>query len=417
MSKSTQGGSCEHGGCSEAGHGHSAHDEEKMEKAAIAARMGRIGRKIIVLSGKGGVGKSTVAVNLAMALSMAGKKVGLMDVDIHGPNVPKMLHIEDPHMVSTGEGLMPVKVDENLSVMSIALLMQQKDDAVIWRGPMKYGLIKEFLSNVEWGDLDFLIVDCPPGTGDEPLSVVQLIGNADGAIIVTTPQQVAVLDVRRSIRFSQKLDLPVIGVVENMSGLVCPHCGGSVDLFGSGGGKALADEFSVPYLGSIPLDPRIVTSGDDGIPVVRSDPHGETSKAFGRIVRVLLASELGSARKEEAPADGKMRIAVPVADGVLCMHFGHCENFALYEVDTDKKTVVGKQLLVPPAHEPGVLPAWLHKQGANLIIAGGMGSRAQSLFTKHGVQVLTGATSGDPDAVIKSYLEDSLVTGDNVCDH
>ncbi|RLB55004.1 MAG: ATP-binding protein, partial [Deltaproteobacteria bacterium] len=189
-------------------------DRDFQDRQAIASRMCQIGKKLVVLSGKGGVGKSTVAVNLAAALALAGKKVGLLDIDIHGPSVPKLLHLEGARVEGTENSIFPVKVGENLHVMSIGLLLPQKDEAVIWRGPMKYGAIMQFLRDVEWGELDYLLIDSPPGTGDEPLSVIQLLENPDGAIIVTTPQQVSVQDVRRSIRFCQTLNLPVFGVLE-----------------------------------------------------------------------------------------------------------------------------------------------------------------------------------------------------------
>ncbi|MEN6537762.1 MAG: Mrp/NBP35 family ATP-binding protein, partial [Bryobacteraceae bacterium] len=192
----------------------------------------RIKHKIVVLSGKGGVGKSTVAVNLAVSLGLAGNKVGILDVDIHGPSVPKMLHLEDHRLESNGQKLIPAEVG-NIKAISIGFLLQGADDAVIWRGPRKAGLIKQFVEEVNWGDLYYLIVDCPPGTGDEPLSVIQALGNTDGAVVVTTPQDVALVDVRKSISFCQQLGLPVLGVIENMSGFVCPHCGEVADIFKS----------------------------------------------------------------------------------------------------------------------------------------------------------------------------------------
>jgi len=265
-------------------------DEEFFERQALLSRMCRIQHKIMVLSGKGGVGKSTVAVNLATALAMAGKRVGLLDIDIHGPSVPKLLHIEGRQITGRGDVLFPVKVDYGtgtLSVMSIGFLLRERDDAVIWRGPRKYGVIKQFLRDVEWGELDYLVVDSPPGTGDEPLAVAQLIDKADGAVVVTTPQEVAVQDVRRCVVFCRQVDLPVLGVVENMSGFTCPKCGELIRIFGTDGGRAMAEEMGVPYLGAIPIEPEVVVSGDSGTPMVQVKPHSETAKAFGRIVRTL----------------------------------------------------------------------------------------------------------------------------------
>jgi ATP-binding protein involved in chromosome partitioning len=397
-------------------------DEAFRERQALLARMCRIKHKVMVLSGKGGVGKSTVAVNLAAALALAGKRVGLLDIDIHGPSVPKLLHLEGAAIAGSEDGLAPVLLGcgaGQLSVMSIGFLLRERDDAVIWRGPRKYGVIKQFLKDVAWGDLDYLVVDSPPGTGDEPLAVVQLMEKADGAVIVTTPQAVAVQDVRRCIVFCRQLDLPVLGVVENMSGFVCPRCGEPVPIFGTDGGRQMAEEMHVPFLGAIPIEPEVVASGDGGTPIVQSRPHGETAKAFGRIVRTLLAPELNQveAQPGASPAGQAMKIAVPVSGGSLASHFGHCEEFLLVEVSPDGKTIGRRQLLTPPAHEPGVFPQWLHEQGANVIIAGGMGSRAQSLFQQHGIRVVVGAAKDDPGRVVQAFLAGSLEAGANACDH
>jgi Mrp family chromosome partitioning ATPase/predicted Fe-Mo cluster-binding NifX family protein len=384
--------------------------------------MCRIKHKIMVLSGKGGVGKSTVAVNLATALALAGKKVGLLDVDIHGPSVPKLLHIEGTPLLWNDKTLLPVKFDcgaGSLSVMSIAFLLRQRDDAVIWRGPRKYAVIKQFLKDVEWGELDYLVVDSPPGTGDEPLAVAQLIEKADGAVVVTTPQEVAVQDVRRCIVFCRQVELPVLGVVENMSGFTCPKCGELVKIFGADGGRLMAEEMGVPYLGAIPIEPEIVVSGDSGTPMVQAKPHSETAKAFGRIVRTLLDPEFRSAAAHPVPSsEGRpMKIAVPVTKGVLSSHFGQCEQFVLFDVGADGKTLGGRQILTPPPHEPGTFPKWLHEQGATVIIAGGMGSRAQSLFGENGIQVVVGVAGGEPDFIVGEFLAGRLATGANICDH
>ncbi|MBN2358256.1 MAG: Mrp/NBP35 family ATP-binding protein [Deltaproteobacteria bacterium] len=273
-------------------------EEEFLERQALQSRMCQIEHKVIVLSGKGGVGKSTVAVNLAVALAMAGKRVGLLDVDIHGPSVPKLLHVEGTMVSGHEHALLPVQVEYGsgaLSVMSIGFLLRERDDAVIWRGPMKYNVIKQFLRDVEWGALDYLVVDSPPGTGDEPLAVAQLIEKADGAVVVTTPQEVAVQDVRRCVVFCRHVQLPVLGVIENMSGYTCPKCGEVVRIFGGDGGRAMAEEMGVPFLGAIPIEPEVVVSGDSGAPVVQSKPQSEAAQVFGRIAGMLL--ERGSAKR------------------------------------------------------------------------------------------------------------------------
>lgn len=394
-------------------------ESEFIGRQELASRMGRIKHKLIVLSGKGGVGKSTVAVNLAVTLAMAGKQVGLLDIDIHGPSIPKLLHIEGTRVSGSDTTLYPIKVGDGLRVMSIGLLLRGRDDAVIWRGPMKYNVIKQFLKDVEWGELDYLVVDSPPGTGDEPLSVAQLMENPDGAVIVTTPQALAIQDVRRSIMFCRHLNLPVLGVIENMSGFICPACGERIRIFGSGGGESMAKEMGVPFLGAIPIETEVVESGDEGKPIVQSHPHSETSRAFGRIMRKLLDPDLEAAESQPSQKQegDKMTIAVPLAQGSLSPHFGHCEQFVLFEVDSDGKTIRDKQFLTPPGHEPGILPRWLHEHGADVVITAGMGERAQSLFAQNNIKVVVGATATDPERIVKAYLDGSLEVRANICDH
>jgi len=275
-------------GCQTCSTGETCSQEEKERHAKnlIDKAMGTIGKKFMVLSGKGGVGKSSVAVNLAATLAARGKKVGILDADIHGPNIPKMLGVEDKRPLAAdgpGDGIVPVAVTDNLRVMSIGFFLDNPDNAVIWRGPMKHGLIKQFLGEVQWGELDYLIMDLPPGTGDEALSIAHLIGVVDGAVIVTTPQDVALLDSRKSISFCREVKIPLIGVVENMSGLLCPHCGTTIDLFKTGGGERIAKEMKVPFLGRVPLDPLMVLCGDDGQPFVDIHTDSPVTTAFTEI--------------------------------------------------------------------------------------------------------------------------------------
>lgn len=258
------------------------------EELKLIQNLMRIKHKIIVTSGKGGVGKSTVAANLALGLSMRGFDVGLLDADIHGPNIPKMFNIEDAPLHGDEEGIMPVIVPPSLKIMSMAFLVHNGDNPVIWRGPMKMGALRQFIADVRWGDLDYLVVDLPPGTGDEPLTIGQLIPDADGMVVVTTPQDVALLNSRKSVGFSRQLKIPVLGIVENMSGLICPHCGKEIDLFKVGGGEKAAKELKVPFLGKIPLDPKVVSSGDDGMPVVLADSDSPAAKAFSQMIDKLI---------------------------------------------------------------------------------------------------------------------------------
>ena len=275
------------GGCS------SGHDPKtcgtKPEDEKIVQTLARIKHKIVVLSGKGGVGKSTVSSNIAMALAQAGKKVGLLDVDIHGPSIPRLLSLQDAKPHIEPDHMEPVPYSQNLWVMSLGFLIPDKETAVIWRGPMKLGLIKQFVRDVTWGDLDYLITDCPPGTGDEPLAVLQTLGKEAKTVIVTTPQGVAVDDVRRSVTFCNQMGNSILGIVENMSGFVCPNCSAVHDIFNSGGGEALAKEMGVNFLGRIPMDPEVVRSGDEGFALLKVQSESPTALAFKKIVEPLLA--------------------------------------------------------------------------------------------------------------------------------
>ena len=281
-------GSCDSDSCSAKTGRPGESEQELADRRGLQRRMCRIGHKLIVLSGKGGVGKSTVAVNLALALTLEGKSVGLLDVDIHGPSVPAMLGLEGATPLSKGSSLLPVQKG-GLKVMSIGFLLPGPDEAVIWRGPMKMNVIRQFLMDVEWGDLDYLIIDSPPGTGDEPLSVCQLIDDLAGAVVVTTPQAVATADVRKSIAFCRKLELPVLGVVENMSGFVCPKCGETTAIFQSGGGARMASEMDVPFLGGIPIDAAIGEAADAGRSCLTDGTDSAGAKAFAGIVHPILA--------------------------------------------------------------------------------------------------------------------------------
>lgn len=271
----------------------------KPEDVKLIRKLSKIKHTIVVMSGKGGVGKSTVTVNLAVGLAMRGFEVGVLDADIHGPNIPKMLKIEDAQLVADDEGIYPAIVPPHLKVMSMAFLSPNRDQPIIWRGPMKMGAIRKFIEDVYWGELDYLIVDLPPGTGDEPLTIAQLIPSADGSIIVTTPQDVALLDSRKSVVFSADLKLPVIGIVENMAGLVCPHCNKEIDLFKIGGGEKAAKELDVPFLGRVPIDPDVVNTGDEGLPIVAANPDSPAAKAFNGIIDKVIESTNSNGRKKD----------------------------------------------------------------------------------------------------------------------
>lgn len=272
---------------------HGKRDQKSVEQEqSVRSSLNRIRNKFLVMSGKGGVGKTSVSVNLAMALANRGHRVGLMDIDIHGPDIPRMMGLTGTLQGTAEHKLAPIRYAHNLSVVSIESLMPNKDDAVIWRGPMKHTVIRQFIGDVLWGDLDYLIIDSPPGTGDEPLTVAQTISDAR-AIIVTTPQEVSLADVRKSIAFCQSVKMKIFGVVENMSGFTCPHCKKTIAIFGSGGGWRTAQAAGLPFLGQIPFDLNLVASGDQGLSFQKIFKNSEAARAFEKIALQLIEKQEG----------------------------------------------------------------------------------------------------------------------------
>ncbi len=261
-------------------------DPDELAKQSLT----KIKNKFMIMSGKGGVGKTSVSVNIAIALANKGFKVGLMDVDIHGPDIPRMLGFSGMLDIGENKKIQPMSFSKNLGAVSMESLLQDKDNAIIWRGPVKHSAIRQFIGEVEWGNLDFLIIDSPPGTGDEPLTVAQLIKDAQ-AIIVTTPQEVALADVRKSINFCKTVKMKIFGLVENMSSYACPHCGKPIDIFGSGGGQKTASSSEIAFLGKIPLDPNMVKCGDTGISYQEKYPDSPVTKVFSKIAEKMSISE------------------------------------------------------------------------------------------------------------------------------
>jgi ATP-binding protein involved in chromosome partitioning len=254
------------------------------QRQLLRFRMEKIKHKVAIISGKGGVGKSTITVNLAAAFALNGKKVGLLDADIHGPSVPKLLGLTGQQLKVGPPGAFPVTGPFGMKVVSIDFFLPG-ETPTIWRGPLKMTAIRQFLSDIVWGELDFLFIDLPPGTGDEPLSVAQLLPEIDGVVIVTMPSELSAAVVQKAITFARRLNMPIIGVVENMSGFICPHCGTKSDIFQSGGGEKMAQEANVPFLGSIPIDPQIGVDSDKGEPFVIAHPDSAATKAFIDIVK------------------------------------------------------------------------------------------------------------------------------------
>jgi ATP-binding protein involved in chromosome partitioning len=258
--------------------------QQSDEQQNLKDRMGKIKHKIAIISGKGGVGKSTVTVNLAAAFAQMGNRVGVLDADIHGPSVPRLLGLEGQSVKTGPTGVFPVEGPLGMKVMSIDFFLPEQAPT-IWRGPLKMRAIRQFLVDIVWGELDFLFIDLPPGTGDEPLSIAQLLPEMDGVLIVTMPSQLASSVVKKAITFAERLNMPIIGVVENMSGFVCPHCGVKTEIFQSGGGKKMAQETGVPFLGSIPIDPKVGVDSDKGTPFVIAHKDSAAAKAFMEVVK------------------------------------------------------------------------------------------------------------------------------------
>ncbi len=415
-------------GCAHGGGGVSTDDRQALQDLEIGGKLGKIAHKLLVMSGKGGVGKSSVAAYLSVLLARRGFSVGLMDVDLHGPSIPRMLGVTGRPQPSGENGIKPVECMPNLWVMSMETILPDKDAATIWRGPVKIGVIRQFISDVEWGNLDYLVIDSPPGTGDEPLTVAQTVTGAK-AVVVTTPQEISLADVRKSINFCRQVGMDILGIVENMSGLVCPHCGQTFDLFKRDGGKKTAEAMGLRFLGSLPVEPGIVEDADGGALSVLNNPQSEYTRSINGIIDTVveltegastakgdfLPTQNGVPETGDASVNNEKVFAVPTASGMLCNHFGHCEQFAMVKVQDGK--VTGKEMVTPPPHEPGLLPKWIAQQGARVVIAGGMGKRAQDLFTEQGIEVVVGAPSASPERLVEQYLEHSLQTGVNTCDH
>jgi len=261
----------------------------KEEIERIKVKMSRIKHKLAIISGKGGVGKTTVAVNLAMALAMKGRDVGILDADIHGPCVPKMLGLHGSRLVAGPPGIFPVMGPLGIRVVSMDFLLPDEETPVIWRGPLKAAAIRQFLADIVWGPLDYLVVDLPPGMGDEPLTIMQFLPDMDGTVIVTAPSEVSQVVVKKAVTFSRKLGIPVVGVVENMSGFVCPKCGTYVPILGEGGGERIAKKMGIPFLGRIPMDARICEASDLGEPFIVKYKDTPAAKAFLEIAEKIEA--------------------------------------------------------------------------------------------------------------------------------
>lgn len=352
-----------------------------------------IGKVIGVVSGKGGVGKSLVTSMLAVAMERKGYRVGILDADVTGPSIPKAFGILGK-AVGSDKGILPIPSEKGINIMSINLLLQHDTDPVVWRGPIIAGTVKQFWTDVVWGELDYLFIDMPPGTGDVPLTVFQSIP-VDGIVIVTSPQDLVSMIVSKAVKMAEMMKVPVLGLVENMAWFQCPDCGSKHYLFGKTHVAQIADMHGLKLLASVPVDPAISLACDEGkVESVRG------------VWLDLLASQL------EGKDEGAMKIAVAANGNQVSGHFGHCELFQLFETVEGK--IVGKETLPNPGLKPGFLPNYLHEKGIDLIIAGGMGGGAVELFNEKDIEVVVGAV-GDVRDVVERYLQGALPSTGSVC--
>ncbi|BAU23128.1 chromosome partitioning protein ParA [Caldimicrobium thiodismutans] len=380
----------------------------KKEKSAILdqqdkklkEQLSKIKHKIMVMSGKGGVGKSTVAVNIAVGLSLQDFMVGLLDVDLHGPSIPKMLGARDLKLTRRPDGrLGAIKYSPNLKFLSIEPLLPAEDSAIIWRGPIKISAIRQFIGDIDWGELDYLVIDAPPGTGDEPLTVAKTIPDAY-ALIVTTPQEVSLIDVKKSIKFCQKVKMRILGLIENMSGFICPHCGKPLDLFKRGGGQKLAEEMGIRFLGKIPVDPRVVDTGDRGKPIVGAYPESLTAQAFEEVIRNIISAT--EEMHKEVLEEKYMRIAVPIATPQKFeANPEKFDLFALYDIENNKLLV--KDVAKKPENQ--ALVDFLQEQVATHILLHASNTSVADELTSQGIRVfITEEIEANPDNLIHTLL-------------
>jgi Mrp family chromosome partitioning ATPase/predicted Fe-Mo cluster-binding NifX family protein len=382
--------------------------------------LNEIRRTIAVLSGKGGVGKSLVTSLLATYLQRTGKyRVGIMDADITGPSIPKLFGAQSYKPKASDAGLFPVRSHSDIQLMSINFLLDEPDSPVIWRGPILANTIKQFWTDVIWGDLDFLFLDMPPGTGDVPLTVFQSIP-LDGIIIVTSPQDLVALIVKKAVNMARMMHIPILGLVENMSHAVCPHCGETIKLFGDSSVRHVAELWEIPYLGSLPLDPDLARLCDEGqIERIHKDyltgavavlqqlaPHQDP------FLEASQSAPLSAAPQQEDTMNKNSLVAIAAAGQSVSEHFGYCDGFMIYTVSSGQ--VSAQTFLANPGHKPGLLPNLLNDRGVRVVIAGGMGQGAVDIFNEKGITVITGAR-GSLDDVLAQYLSGDLTSAGSVC--
>jgi len=380
-------------------------DEEQLLRPVLT----HIKHKLMILSGKGGVGKSTIAACMAIALAQKGNKVGLLDIDLHGPSIPHLLNITDILNISPEQKLLPKKIMPNLEVVSIECLMADKDQAVIWRGPLKHTAIKQFISDVQWGDLDYLVVDSPPGTGDEPLSIAQLIPEAK-AIIVATPQEVALADVRKSITFCREVDMDIAGIIENMSGFICPHCGKEVNIFKTGGAERTALASHVEFLGRLPFDLGVVEAGDEGKLVKYMENQDNFyNKVFfqiaDRLIQRLEQMEVKPVSLDEIRRKNSYKITIPLKEEKPAPFLTTCDEIAMVHV---KDGQIKKVERITPSEQGPIRPKVFVDLGADLVMTKAMKEKAKYIFYKNKVGVVLDIPDASPKELVQKFIKGEL---------
>lgn len=377
--------------------------EERNEFAAKLNDFSSVKKVIGVVSGKGGVGKSLVTSLLASTMRRRGHNTAILDADITGPSIPKAFGITNK-ATGSEEGIFPIVTRSGIRMMSINLLLENESDPVLWRGPILGSTVKQFWTDVIWSDVDFMFLDMPPGTGDVPLTVFQSIP-VDGIIIVTSPQELVSMIVSKAVKMAGMMNIPVIGLVENMSYYMCPDCGSRHNIFGKSHAEEIADKYGLEVLARLPVDPKISEACDKGL--IENFPVSWLDS----IAEILEKDGINSTIKE-TNGGKKMRIAVASENEKVSEHFGHCESFMIF--DAEGKTIVHSEKVANPGHKPGFLPVFLDDQRVNVIIAGGMGGGAVELFDEKGIEVVTGAR-GDALTAVESFLSGDLVSSGSVC--
>jgi Mrp family chromosome partitioning ATPase/predicted Fe-Mo cluster-binding NifX family protein len=355
--------------------------------------LSNIKKTIAIVSGKGGVGKSMVTSMLAVMMKNQKNRVAILDADVTGPSIPKTFGINQKAVMNE-TGIFPVKTKTGIEVMSINLLLEHDTDPVVWRGPIISNTVKQFWQNVIWGDIDYMFIDMPPGTGDVPLTVFQSIP-INGIIIVTSPQELVSMIVAKALNMAKMMNVPVLGIIENMSYIKCPDCNKEIKLFGESHLEAVAKEHNLKILAKLPVDPLLAEAADNGEIEV-------FDVAYLDKVAEILKSNGGN----------KMKIAVASENKMVTEHFGHCENFNIYEIEN--KQIIKHESIANPGHKPGFLPKFLNEMGVNVIISGGMGGGAVDIFKENNIEVILGAT-GDAEAAVKNYLEGKLKSTGSIC--